>query len=253
MKSPRRAFLATVTSLGAGALAGAAAGALAGPPRNWGRGAANGSPAAASGSEPARAATDEPNSPPEYMMLDHAVLERLLSIYEECVRRLRSNEGVSATVLQKTATMIRNFGEDYHEKREEEFIFPHFAPRADYAPLLKTLQSQHDAGRTLTDRILAGSSDEKFPLPESRQALIDGCTAYVRMARPHMAREATDLFPDLYETLAEKAIDELSARLLKLEQQVFGKDGYERMIEHIAVIEQQLGIHDLDRVTPKGA
>jgi hypothetical protein len=27
-------------------------------------------------------------------MLDHAVLERLLSIYEECVRRLRSNEGV---------------------------------------------------------------------------------------------------------------------------------------------------------------
>jgi hemerythrin-like domain-containing protein len=33
---------------------------------------------------------------------------------------------VNPQVLQRTGKLIRSFVEDYHEKQEEEFVFPRF-------------------------------------------------------------------------------------------------------------------------------
>src|SRR5215467_8622704 len=62
----------------------------------------------------------------EDLMREHGVLRRALLVYAETVPRLRTNAAsVSPDALQKTATLFRTFGEDYHEKKlEEAFIFP---------------------------------------------------------------------------------------------------------------------------------
>ena len=42
---------------------------------------------------------------------------------------------------------MREFVEDYHEKLEEDFLFPEFEKRNELVPLVKVLREQHAAGR----------------------------------------------------------------------------------------------------------
>ena len=48
---------------------------------------------------------------------------------EEGLRRLRAKEDVPPEVFRSTATLVREFVEDYHERLEENFIFPAFEKR----------------------------------------------------------------------------------------------------------------------------
>src|SRR5579885_2353620 len=62
----------------------------------------------------------------EDLMREHGVLNRVLLIYEEGLRRLGAKEDVPPEVFHRPATLVRKFVEDYHEKLEENFIFPEF-------------------------------------------------------------------------------------------------------------------------------
>jgi hypothetical protein len=59
----------------------------------------------------------------EDLMREHGLLNRILLIYEEGLRRLRQKEDVSPDVFHKPATLVRKFVEDYHEKLEGELHF----------------------------------------------------------------------------------------------------------------------------------
>src|SRR5262249_49427530 len=54
----------------------------------------------------------------EDLMREHGVLNRVLLIYEEGLRRLHAKEEVGPEVFHRTATLVRKFVEDYHEKLE---------------------------------------------------------------------------------------------------------------------------------------
>src|SRR5690349_22680942 len=69
---------------------------------------------------------DEGVTAPEDLMKEHGVLNRCLLIYEEAMRRLRNREEISPEVFNHTAQLIRTFVEEYHEKNEENYIFPVF-------------------------------------------------------------------------------------------------------------------------------
>ena len=42
----------------------------------------------------------------------------------------------------------------------------------------------------------------------------------------------------------------MAEELEKQERQKFGEDGFEKMVERVAKLEQSIGIHDLARFTP---
>src|SRR4051794_13921085 len=93
-------------------------------------------------------------SAPEDLMREHGLLNRILLIYEEGLRRMRNREHVAADVFLKPAELVRKFVEDYHEQLEEKFIFPKFEKKKKLVELVATLREQHKAGRVLTDRIV---------------------------------------------------------------------------------------------------
>src|SRR5690349_4551551 len=97
---------------------------------------------------------EEEISAPEDLMREHGVLNRILLIYEEGLRRLRAKEDVPPEVFHKPAALVRSFVEDYHEKLEETFIFPAFEKRNTLVELVKVLKQQHAAGRKVTDVVL---------------------------------------------------------------------------------------------------
>lgn len=59
-------------------------------------------------------------------MREHGVLERVLLIYDEAIRRIDANEDLPPDAVMDSAKIVRSFIEDYHEKLEEDFLFPRF-------------------------------------------------------------------------------------------------------------------------------
>ncbi len=186
----------------------------------------------------------------EDLMREHGVLNRILLIYEEGLRRLSKKEEIAPAVFRDSADLVRRFVEDYHEKLEENFIFPEFEKRKKLTDLIKTLRQQHQAGRAVTEVILRASADNRFAKEDARRELTDSCRAFIRMYRPHEAREDTVLFPALHDIVPAAKIKELGEQFEKEEDRLFGDEGFEKNVAKVAAIEKQLSIYDLAQFTP---
>ena len=138
---------------------------------------------------------EETISPPEDLMREHAVLDRILLVYEAGMRRASQGEDIDPAVFEHSAGIVRDFIHDYHEKSEEELIFPRFKTAGRMVELVNVLVVQHGAGRKLTERILAAAPQTRNREP--REAMGRDIQAFIAMYRPHAAREETDLFPTL--------------------------------------------------------
>jgi len=73
-----------------------------------------------------RGAQAEEVTPPEDLMRAHGVLDRVLLIYDAAIRRLSANEDFDPAVISDSAKLVQDFIENYHEKSEEDFLFPRF-------------------------------------------------------------------------------------------------------------------------------
>jgi hemerythrin-like domain-containing protein len=195
---------------------------------------------------------EEDVSAVEDLMREHGVLRRILLVYDECLSRLRANLAVPSDALLRAAALVRKFVENYHEKLEENFLFPEFEKRDRLVPLVKVLREQHAAGRALTDAIVKHAAAKEIP-PAAKSEIAKACRSFNRMYRPHAAREDTVLFPALRTILTAKQLDELGEKFEREEDRLFGGNGFRKGVEEVAAIERKLEIHDLAKFTPKVA
>jgi hemerythrin-like domain-containing protein len=194
--------------------------------------------------------TDEGVSPAEDLMREHGLLNRILLIYDTCRLYLIKKEQFDWAGLNNSAQIIRTFIEDYHEKLEEDFLFPRFEKAGQLIDLVQVLRQQHKAGRILTDQIIQFGKMESLPDTDGSQKLIKLLGDFNGMYRPHEAREDTVLFPAMRKIFSENEYFALGEDFEDREHELFGKDGFEIMVEKVAGIEKQLGIYDLSMFTP---
>jgi hemerythrin-like domain-containing protein len=200
----------------------------------------------------ARHTEDEGVTAPEDLMKEHGVLNRCLLVYEEGMRRLQAHEEVGPQVFHQTADLVRRFVEVYHEQNEEKYIFPVFQKAGKLTDLVTTLLTQHKAGRAVTAEILRLSEPSAFQNPDAQGRLVAACQQFIRLYRPHEAREDTVLFPALRTILAPKQVEALGARMEVDEKKVLGAEGFEKAVAEVASLEKALGIDDLAQFTPQG-
>ncbi len=94
-------------------------------------------------------------APAEDLMREHGLLNRILLIYEESGRRLSAAKpDMNIGLLKESAGIIKSFIEEYHEKLEEDHLFPRFKKAGKLVDLVDVLDKQHEAGRSVTKRIL---------------------------------------------------------------------------------------------------
>jgi len=199
---------------------------------------------------PKKKGADVDVTPPEDLMREHGVLDRVLLIYEAGIRRLGDGEDMDPAVFTQSAEIIRDFIENYHEKSEEEYLFPRFRNAGRMVPLVDVLQAQHVAGRKLTERILAAAPASHRERAQ-REAMTGAMQSFTRMYRPHAAREDTDLFPTLRSLVTTQEFEDLADTFERKELALFGANGFEKFAKRVAEIETQIGIHDLDKFTPQ--
>lgn len=197
------------------------------------------------------AVKEEEISPTEDLMREHGILNRLLLVYQEIAKRIEHKQDFPVTALTQSVQIIRHFMEDYHEKLEEEYIFPRFEQANQLVDLVKVLKDQHAAGRQLTDYILTHANEEMLQDEEQRHLLSHYLRLYIRMFRPHEAREDTVLFPAFRKLLPPEEYEKLGEQFEEREHQLFGEDGFEKTVHQVAEIEKQLGIYNLSQFTPQ--
>src|SRR6266571_1010374 len=189
--------------------------------------------------------------PPEDLMRERGVLKRVLLIYGEALRRLDAKEDLPPEALADAAGIIRHFVEDYHEKLEEDFLFPRFEKANQLVDLVKVLRTQHQAGRRVTDITLRFANLQSLKNDSERAQLIASMQQFIRMYNPHEAREDTVLFPAFRKIVSPHEFDSLGEDFEKKEDELFGEDGFEKMVDKVAGIEKRFGIYDLAQFTPK--
>ena len=202
-------------------------------------------PVVAAGKKPK---AKEEVSPGEDLMREHGVLNRVLLVYDETARRLEGQEDPRTDVLAAAAALIRRFIEGYHEKLEEAQLFPRFEKAGKLVELVSVLRQQHAAGRRVTDERV------KLAVPgivgAGRIQLAGSLRKFVRMYRPHEAREDTVLFPAFHDLVGQKEYERLGEQFEDEEHKLLGEGGFEKAVAEVAQLEQALGIFDLAKFTP---
>ena len=188
---------------------------------------------------------EEEVSTNEDLMREHGVLNRILLIYDAALHKLQANEKFDPAIISKSAGLIQKFIENYHEKLEEDHLFPRFEKAGKLVDLVKVLRAQHAAGRTDTDRILAASNSGDL------SKISADLTAFIRMYRPHEAREDTVLFPALHDIVSKHEYDAMGEQFEGIERQTFGGDGFDMAVDQVTDLEKQIGIFDLAQFTPR--
>jgi len=183
-------------------------------------------------------------TPGEDLMQEHGVLERILLIYDEGARRLERSERFDLKIVTDAAAIVERFVENYHEKLEEQFVFPRLQAANREVELVAVLLRQHERGREVTDQILRRAD------ASASAGLALSLRSFVTMYRPHMAREDTVLFPAFRDVVGRAGYGELGEQFEDREHELFGEKGFENTVIEVARLETALGIADLARFTP---
>ncbi len=189
-------------------------------------------------------------TPNEDLMREHGVLRRILLLYDEVNRRLGGGKvDFDPKLITNAADIIRNFIEDYHEKLEEDYIFPRLRRAGQMQSVVSTLLEQHRVGRVLTDRIRSASSG--LSDKQSRHRVQEAIAKFGRMYRPHAAWEDTVVFPALKRVVNRSEYDTLGDQFEKIERRKFGEEGFEGVLHQVQALEHALGLDDLSKFTPQ--
>lgn len=186
----------------------------------------------------------------EDLMREHGVLNRILLIYEEIIKRIDTTTDFPLSALSKTVTIIQSFIEDYHEKLEENYVFPLFEKQNKEIRLVKTLRKQHRKGRAITAQLKEIITAKKSLSLNDKKKIKNLLQKFIIMYRPHEAREETVLFPQVRSLISEQEFEKLGEKFEDLEHKLFGEYGFESMVEAVAILEKELGIYSLEQFTP---
>jgi hemerythrin-like domain-containing protein len=186
-------------------------------------------------------------TPAEDLMGEHGIIRRVMVVWGELDGPLRRGESIDAAALASSVDVVQWFIERYHERQEEDEVFPRLEHAGREVALVRTLRAQHEVGRANTQALAAliSSGLDESTRPRIADRLADHC----RMYAAHASREDTVVFPALRELLGEGWL-ELGERFEQNEDHTVGEGGLERALDQVRNVERAFGLSDLATFTP---
>ena len=135
-------------------------------------------------------------------------------------------------------------------KLEEDYLFPRFKKAGKLVDLVTLLKEQHEAGRRLTQLVIKSATPAALKEAPKRKELAETLHMFIRMYRPHAAREDTILFPALRTIVSKKEFEDLGEEFEEKEEKLFGEGGFEKIVAQVGELEKTLGIYELAQFTP---
>jgi hemerythrin-like domain-containing protein len=188
--------------------------------------------------------------PTEDLMQEHGLLNRLLLIYEAVIKYLTVHHTIPHHALEQAVHLMKVFVEDYHEKMEEDYIFPLFEKHKKQVRLVKTLRNQHLKGRAITAQIQTILAQKEYHKTSVLRTLKPLLQRFITMYRPHESREDTVLFPLVRSLITEQEFKVIGELFEDSEHALFGPHGFKSLVHKVERIEKELGIYQLEQFTP---
>jgi hemerythrin-like domain-containing protein len=186
-------------------------------------------------------------TPVEDLNGEHGVVDRILLIFDEIVRRMEKKEPLPPEAISKTVEIVRSFIQNHHEKLEDTYMFPRFRQAGKYVDLITIMTRQHEAGRKVTDEIVRL---EKRQNSGEKEKMANAIRAFARMYRAHKSREDTVILPAFHALVPSPEYEELGDEFERQEETLFGKGGFGKILRQVEALEKSLGIYELAQFTP---
>ena len=129
--------------------------------------------------------------PTDQLEKEHEVTLKMADAADQMAAKLRAGEEVSRERLADMYDFFINFVDACHHGKEEQYYFPvALIAKPDLAATVKTLELQHDIGKSLISGI-GRSLDIWNESPETaRREAADDLTAYASLLRRHIDLES---------------------------------------------------------------
>lgn len=186
-------------------------------------------------------------TPGEDLMGEHGIVRRIMVIWNEMEPRLRRGDTIDPQPLASSVDALQWFIERYHERTEEDEVFPRLERAGREVELVRTLRHQHEVGRALSRdlaSLLGRGLDET-----TRAPIADRLAAHSRMYAAHASREDTVIFPTLREIVGDDWVH-LGREFDEREDHVIGAGGLDRALAQVEAVERAYGIEALESFTP---
>ncbi|ABX41830.1 hemerythrin domain-containing protein [Lachnoclostridium phytofermentans] len=194
-------------------------------------------------------------SPVEDLMREHGLLHRILLIYKDIIDRMTVSDIYTPepiySCIRESTIIVKRFIIEYHQVLEQDYVFPILSQHEKYKQLIQILLTQHEAAKCATDEILTILGSELKRIKIYQKRLLQLMSEFIQMYEPHSAREDTVIFPAFHQLTPPDTFRALGEKFEDIEEQKFGENGFQNVLEHVTQIEKSLAIYDLNQFTLK--
>jgi hemerythrin-like domain-containing protein len=89
----------------------------------------------------------------EIIIQDHTTLRRSVSVLDGMVKMMEEGARIEIADVAALLTFLRRFGDEYHQRMEEQVLFPALLSGVPVESPLRAMLSEHVEERTLVSRI----------------------------------------------------------------------------------------------------
>ncbi len=167
---------------------------------------------------------------------DHVYILRLCDVME----KMAHAANIDPEHLEKVVSLIRNFADGLHHKKEEDLLFPKMAEKG-FSPVqgpVAVMLYEHEEGRKYVRGIAGNIELYKSGDKEAAEAVKYNLLGYAVLLRNHIAKENNILFRMADNALSDEEQESLSAEFNKVEKSMAPggtSSSYIAQIEKLAV------------------
>lgn len=166
------------------------------------------------------------------LLREHQLLLPFFDALESAARRLEARQPIRPSFFVDASEFIGCFVGNCHHNKEEGALFP--ALEAAGVPqlggLMGEILAEHDEGRRLALQVRAGAENLVRGDLTARPTLAWNALTYVRLIRPHIAREETALFPLAHRMLSADQQKTLAREFERMKAEQSGKELHQRCV-----------------------
>ncbi len=152
--------------------------------------------------------------PTDILKQEHRAIERMLTVLETTVQRMKQGENASPQIIRDALSFIQQFADRCHHGKEETILFSAMEQKGfsrDFGPLAVML-SEHDEGRSYVRGMLKGLEEYEAGKTEAIPQLVQNAYSLIRLLREHIMKEDNVLF-----VMADQQFTESEQALLSQE------------------------------------
>ncbi|HEY4698768.1 MAG TPA: hemerythrin domain-containing protein [Nitrososphaerales archaeon] len=182
--------------------------------------------------------------PIDALMHEHRMIERLMNVLNESIRRVEAGAEVDVDLFEKSIDFIKNFADRCHHMKEEGELFSIFAQKGipDEGGPIGMMLKEHHIGRDYVRGMDDGLRRYRAGDKSQAKVLTQNAKGYIDLLSQHIMKEDNILYPMGNRLLSNADRKKLSSRFEEIETVEMGGGVHEKYHHLVDDLENRIGL-----------